>query len=42
MDSLKRVLKKLGDIFNRVLDALLGQRQPEPELIPIPVRNRDR
>jgi hypothetical protein len=38
MKALRRVLKKLGDVFNRVLDTLLGQRQPEPELIPIPVR----
>jgi hypothetical protein len=43
MKSIKKVLEKLGDIFNRVLDALLDQlkgREPEPDMIPIPVRVR--
>jgi len=42
MKAVKRILKRLGDMLNRVLDSLLGPRQPEPELIPIPVRNGDR
>jgi hypothetical protein len=44
MKSIKRVLKRLGEIFNRTLDTLLDQlsgKQPEAEMIPIPVR-RDR
>jgi hypothetical protein len=44
MKSIKTALRKLGEIFNRVLDALLDQlkgREPEPETIPVRVR-RDR
>jgi hypothetical protein len=37
--SIKKALKKLGEIFDRVLEALIGQRQPEHQLVPIPVRN---
>ncbi|AFY73978.1 hypothetical protein Syn7502_01947 [Synechococcus sp. PCC 7502] len=43
MKSIQKALKKLGEIFNRVLDALLeqlGGKEPEPEMIPIPVRDR--
>lgn len=45
MKSIKKVLKKLGEIFNRVLDevldALIGQKgDRQPELIPIPVKDR--
>ncbi|WP_425214657.1 hypothetical protein [Tumidithrix helvetica] len=39
MKSIKKALKKLGEIFDRILEALVGQRQPEPQLIPIPVRD---
>jgi len=41
MKSIKKVLKRLGELFNRALDALLDQlrdREPEPEMIPIRVR----
>jgi len=40
--AIKKALKEIGDILNRVLEALLGQNQPQPELIPIPVRNNSR
>ncbi|WP_193372405.1 hypothetical protein [Pseudanabaena sp. PCC 6802] len=42
MKSIKRVLRNLGEVFKRVLETLVGQRQPEPELVPIPVRSGDR
>jgi hypothetical protein len=41
MKSIRKVLKRLGEIFNRALDSLLDQlrgREPEPEMIPIRVR----
>ncbi len=42
MKSFRKVLKRLGEIFNRALDAILDQlREKQPEMIPIPVR-RDR
>lgn len=46
MKSIKRVLKKLGEIFNRVLDgvldALIGQSgDRQPDLVPIPVKERN-
>jgi hypothetical protein len=37
--AIKKALKEIGEILNRVLEALLGQNHPQPELIPIPVRN---
>jgi hypothetical protein len=40
--SIKKALKKLGEMFDRVLEALIGQRQPEHQLVPIPVRNDSR
>lgn len=45
MKSIKKALSKLGEIFNRVLDALLEHlkgrgTEPEPEMIPVRVRNR--
>jgi hypothetical protein len=40
--AIKKALKELGEILNRVLESLLGQNQPHPELIPIPVRNNSR
>lgn len=42
MKSIKKVLQDIGEILNRVLETLLGQKQPQPELIPIPVRNNSR
>ena len=44
MKSIKKVLKRLGEIFDRALDALLDSlrgKEPESEMIPIRVR-RDR
>lgn len=36
-----KILEKLKDLVNRVIDALLGpQPQPEHEAIPIPVNDR--
>ncbi len=40
--AIKKALKEIGEVLNRVLEALLGQNQPQPELIPIPVRNNSR
>jgi len=40
--AIKKVLQDIGEILNRVLETLLGQNQPQPELIPIPVRNNSR
>lgn len=42
MKSIKKALRKLGEMFDRVLEALIGQRQPEHQLVPIPVRNDSR
>lgn len=42
MKSIKKILKKLGEMFDRVLEALIGQRQPEHQLVPIPVRSNSR
>lgn len=42
MKAIKKVLQEIGEILNRVLESLLGQSQPQPELIPIPVRNNPR
>ncbi len=42
MKAIKKALKEIGEILNRVLESLLGQNQPQPELIPIPVRNNSR
>jgi len=40
--AIKKALKEIGEILNRVLESLLGQNHPQPELIPIPVRNNSR
>jgi len=40
--AIKKILQDIGEVLNRVLEALLGQKQPQPELIPIPVRNNSR
>ena len=42
MKAIKKILQEIGEILNRVLESLLGQNQPQPELIPIPVRNDSR
>ncbi len=42
MKTIKKVLREIGEILNRVLESLLGQSQPQPELIPIPVRSNSR
>ena len=42
MKAIKKALKEIGEMLNRVLESLLGQSQPQPELIPIPVRNQSR
>ena len=40
MDIVDKILEKLKEWTQKVVDALLGpQAEPEPELIPIPVRN---
>ncbi len=41
MDYIDQVLEKLGEWVDKVVDALFGpQTQPEHELIPIPVDDR--
>ncbi len=40
MNVIKKVLKRLGEVFDRLVESLLGERRPEPQLIPIPVRDR--
>lgn len=41
MDTLEKVLDKLGEWFGRLIEALLGPEiQPEPEPIPVPIRDR--
>lgn len=43
MDYIGKVLEKLKDWANRVIDILLGpEAEPEPELIPIPINDRKR
>ncbi|MDX1977445.1 MAG: hypothetical protein SFT94_07205 [Pseudanabaenaceae cyanobacterium bins.68] len=46
MKAIKKALKRLGEKIGRAMENLidsllggLGGRQPEPELIPIPVRD---
>lgn len=39
MDYIEKALEKLREWVDRIIDALLGpETQPEPELIPIPVK----
>ncbi len=41
MDLIDKVIEKLKDFTQKLIEALLGpQAEPEPELIPIPVRDR--
>ncbi|MBD2090827.1 hypothetical protein H6F67_13305 [Microcoleus sp. FACHB-1515] len=43
MDYIEKVLEKLKEWAQRIIDALLGpESQPEPEPIPIPVNDRQR
>jgi len=39
MDYIGKILEKLGELAQRLIDALLGpEPQPEPALIPVPVQ----
>ncbi|BAQ63818.1 hypothetical protein GM3709_583 [Geminocystis sp. NIES-3709] len=43
MDQIEKVIEKLKEWTQKLIEALLGpQSEPEPELIPIPVRDRSR
>jgi hypothetical protein len=43
MDYIEKVLEKLRDWAQKLIEALLGpEAQPEPEPIPVPVHDRDR
>jgi hypothetical protein len=43
MDFIDQVLEKLREWARKLVDALLGpEAEPEPELIPIPVNDRQR
>lgn len=43
MDYIEKVLEKLKEWAQQLIDALLGpESQPEPEPIPIPVNDRQR
>ena len=43
MDQIEKVIEKLKKWTQKLIEALLGpQSEPEPELIPIPVRDRSR
>ncbi len=43
MDYIEKVLEKLKEWANQLIEALLGpEMQPESELIPIPVNDRRR
>ena len=40
MDQIEKVIEKLREWTQKLIEALLGpQSEPEPELIPIPVRD---
>jgi len=39
--ALKNLGEKLGELLDRAVEALFGRRQPTPELIPVPVRDRN-
>ena len=39
MDYIEKLLEKLKELARKLMDSLLGP-EPEPELIPIPVRER--
>ncbi|BFM40489.1 hypothetical protein [Synechocystis sp. LKSZ1] len=41
MDYLERLLDKLRELAQKIIEGLLGpQAEPEPELVPIPVQDR--
>lgn len=41
MEYIEKVLEKIKDWARKVVEAVLGpDMQPEPELIPVPVRER--
>lgn len=41
MDQIEKVIEKLKEWTQKLIEALLGPHsEPEPELIPIPVRDR--
>lgn len=43
MDYIDKALDRLGEWIDKVMDALFGpQAEPEQELIPIPVDDRNR
>ncbi|BAZ04813.1 hypothetical protein [Calothrix sp. NIES-3974] len=43
MDYIDKVLEKLKELARKLIEALLGpEAEPEPELIPIPVNDRNR
>ena len=43
MDYIEEVLEKLKEWARRIIETLMGpEAEPEPELIPIPVRDRHR
>jgi hypothetical protein len=43
MDYIEKVLEKLKDWTQQLIESLLGPMgEPEPELIPIPVKDRYR
>ena len=43
MDYLEKVLEKLRELAQKLIETLLGpQAEPEPELIPIPVNDPQR
>lgn len=43
MDYIDKVLDKLKELARKLIEALLGpEAEPEPELIPIPVNDRNR
>lgn len=39
MDWVEKVLEKIREWVERVIDTLLGDPQPQPQPIPIPVEN---
>jgi hypothetical protein len=43
MDYLEKLIEKLRELAQKLIDVLLGpEAETEPELIPIPVNGRDR
>jgi hypothetical protein len=43
MDYIQKLLEKVKEWAGKIIEALLGpEAQPEPELIPVPVRDSNR